>query len=361
MLLVRTKLRPSKLHGIGLFADQFIPEGIMTWEYSPEYDTAFTKEQIEKLPELSKDRLFDFLYFDKDMDKYVLCCDDQRFINHSSKNYNVLSAPRRDIALRDIEVGEELICDFNHFEVGYFERRNINEFQWNQHETGSPQVGFHCIQPNLWLVEKRCALNTEFAGVISGAIISASAIPYVVRIYQGKIKPNIVTWSLWTLIGLVLLLTYKSSGARDNIWPVVFMFLNPLLVMLLVVFKQRGEWGRLNTLEKFCLGIGLASLAMWFGVRESKELSQYVLYVALVADACAAIPTIVFVWRSPADDRPFAWVLFAFGFGVAIFAISEHTIANYALPVWMALSAFFIALPLVLYRMKWRVPIKDWV
>lgn len=204
-------------------------------------------------------------------------------------------------------------------------------------------------------------MSTELAGALSGALIIASAIPYGVRTYQGRIKPNIVTWSLWTLIGLVLLLTYKSSGAGDNIWPAVFMFLDALIVMLLVVFKQRGEWRRLNTLEKFCLGIGLASLAMWFGVRESKELSQYALYVALVADACAAIPTIVFVWRFPADDRPFAWGLFAFGFGVAIFAISEHTIANYALPVWMALSAFFIALPLILYRMKRRVPIKDWV
>jgi SET domain-containing protein len=129
MLLVKTKLKESRLHGIGLFADQFIPKGTATWEYSPEYDTAFTKKQIDKLPTFVKNRLLDFLYFDKKLNKFVLCCDDQRFINHSSKKYNILSTPRKDTALEDIQKGEELVCNYNHYEAGYFERRQINELK----------------------------------------------------------------------------------------------------------------------------------------------------------------------------------------------------------------------------------------
>ncbi|MES2416145.1 MAG: SET domain-containing protein [Patescibacteria group bacterium] len=127
MLLIKTKIGPSKVQGIGLFADQFIPKGTVTWQYTPEYDASFTEEQVMALPEYSKERFFDYSYFDKDLKKYVLCFDDLRFINHSSKNYNILSEPRKDIASKDIEQGEELLCNYNDYEEGYFERRNMDQ------------------------------------------------------------------------------------------------------------------------------------------------------------------------------------------------------------------------------------------
>lgn len=202
--------------------------------------------------------------------------------------------------------------------------------------------------------------NTEIIGLISGIFVIISIIPYVARVCQGKIKPNIVSWSLWALIGFALLLTYKSSGAQGNIWPAVFGFTNPLLVAILVVVKK-GKFGKMVRSEIYCFVIGIASLVMWFFVNENKNLAQYALYIAILADVCAAIPTISFVWRNPADDRPFAWGLFAVAYGAAIFAVTEHTVANYILPAYMFLGSFSITLPLILYRIKKGVPLKEWI
>ncbi len=203
-------------------------------------------------------------------------------------------------------------------------------------------------------------MSAETIGLISGLLVIVSAIPYGIRTYQGKIQPNLTSWSLWTLIGLVLLFTYKSSGAEANVWPAVFGFTNPLLITILVL-KRRGEWTKPNRVEVACLVFGLLSFGLWLGVRESKELSQYALYLAIVADACAAIPTIVFVWTQPNGDRPFAWAFFAVGYGLAIFAITEHTFANYVLPLWMFFGALSIALPLALYRWRQKVPLSEWI
>src|SRR3954451_2598804 len=52
--------------------------------------------------------------------------------------------------------------------------------------------------------------------MISGGLVICSVIPYALRTYQGKIKPNVTSWGLWTLIGATLLLTYKSSGRRGQ-------------------------------------------------------------------------------------------------------------------------------------------------
>jgi len=204
-------------------------------------------------------------------------------------------------------------------------------------------------------------VNTvETIGLISGLSVMVSAIPYSIRTYQVKIHPNLTSWSLWTVIALALLLTYKSSGAEANVWPAVSGFVSPLIITALVLWRHSG-WTKPNWLEIVCLAFGLLSLGLWLEVRESKGLAQYALYLAIIADACAAIPTIVFVWTHPDSDRPFAWTFYAFGYGLAIFAITEHTFANYALPLYMFFGAFSIVLPLVLYRWRHKVPLSEWV
>ncbi len=122
MLRVKTKLGVSSIEGIGLFADQFIPQGTETWVYDPEFDVSFSEEQLSALPDYQKNALLHYLYFDKDLNKYVLCADNQRFINHTTKETNIESTPRKDVAKKDIQMGEELLCDYFKFDDSYFDR-----------------------------------------------------------------------------------------------------------------------------------------------------------------------------------------------------------------------------------------------
>ncbi|MBI4094709.1 MAG: hypothetical protein HY435_00760 [Candidatus Liptonbacteria bacterium] len=203
-------------------------------------------------------------------------------------------------------------------------------------------------------------MEKEFFGLLSGGIVIASIIPYAIRTYQRKIMPNPTSWMLWTLINFAILLTYRSSGALANVWPAVFGVTNPLLIAIFLV-KNRATWKKFERFEYACLAVGIVSLAMWWCMHESRTMVQYALYMAILADACAATPTVAFTWRFPEKERPFAWGLFALGYGVGMFAVSEHTVANYALPAYMFLGASFITVPLVRHRLKNRAPLKEWI
>lgn len=124
MLRIKTKLASSDIDGIGLFAEEFIPAGATTWQYDPEFDTAFSEDIINRIPKHVQKQFMKYSYFDHDLKKYILCSDDQRFINHSN-NPNIISTPSKDIALRDINKGEELLCDYAHYEHDWFERRDL--------------------------------------------------------------------------------------------------------------------------------------------------------------------------------------------------------------------------------------------
>ncbi len=203
-------------------------------------------------------------------------------------------------------------------------------------------------------------MDTRTIGLLSGLCVIISIIPYIIRTWQGKIRPNPVSWLTWSLIGFALLVTYRSSGAEDNIWPAVSGFINPTLISLLLLYKGVAR-KKLEWYEKTALVICLVSLGLWAYVRKSESLSSFALYLTMFADSWATLPTIVSVWKEPDSDRPFAWAIFGVGYGITIFAIQEHTFANYALPIFMITAAILITTPLALYRMREKIRLGEWI
>lgn len=122
MLTIKTRLGPSVISGIGLFAAENIQTGTVTWRFMPEFDRLIGKAQIFDLPEPARSNLLDHVYLDAASGLYVLCADNARFMNHADDpNTAGVHADGTvegyDVATRDIAVGEELTCDYRSFDA----------------------------------------------------------------------------------------------------------------------------------------------------------------------------------------------------------------------------------------------------
>jgi len=119
MLLVKTRIAPSAIHGIGLFADEFIPKGTTIWEFTAGFDVYVPSDDIRPLPAAAQAALLKYCHRDDASGHYVLCADDARFFNHADEPNSVdLPGPEgATIAARDIAVGEELTCDYWAFDA----------------------------------------------------------------------------------------------------------------------------------------------------------------------------------------------------------------------------------------------------
>jgi len=110
MLLIKTKIGLSKIHGIGLVANQFIPKGKTVWKFTLGFDIKLSKQKLEKLPMPIKKQILNYTYLDQKTGKYILCGDDARFFNHSISP-NTTHAYGKDkygqtVAVKDIKKGE---------------------------------------------------------------------------------------------------------------------------------------------------------------------------------------------------------------------------------------------------------------
>jgi len=123
MLLVKTKLGQSTISGIGLFADQFIPEGTIIWKFTEGVDLKLTDSHLAELDkEYPTEDLKKYMYRSKSSGLHILCGDDGRFINHSGQA-NTLDTSEDDegftAASRDIQPGEEITSDYNGFDADF--------------------------------------------------------------------------------------------------------------------------------------------------------------------------------------------------------------------------------------------------
>jgi SET domain-containing protein len=120
MLLVRTRLERSSIHGLGVFAAEPIAAGTEVWRFTPGFDLEAHPELLARQPERFREQLLHYGYIDRRLKLFILCCDDARYLNHSeTPNIGPDYALERhgvDIALRDIREGEELTVDYRDIE-----------------------------------------------------------------------------------------------------------------------------------------------------------------------------------------------------------------------------------------------------
>jgi hypothetical protein len=125
MLLVKTKIGPSKIHGVGLFAAEFISKGTPTWRFKPGFDLAVTQKDIDALLDVAQGAFKNYCYKSNLTGRYILCFDDARYFNHD-ENANCIEDPSYeiegetgDIAARDIAEGEELTNNYAAFDTDF--------------------------------------------------------------------------------------------------------------------------------------------------------------------------------------------------------------------------------------------------
>lgn len=116
MLRVSTYVAPSRIAGMGLFAAQRIRKGTRIWEFTDGVDWVLTRSELDAFPEPFRSRLGHYAYLDES-GGYVLCGDNAKFMNHDEAPNCSDSDPRFTIAMRSIETGEELTCDYREFDL----------------------------------------------------------------------------------------------------------------------------------------------------------------------------------------------------------------------------------------------------
>jgi hypothetical protein len=201
--------------------------------------------------------------------------------------------------------------------------------------------------------------NPELFGLLAQLFTAASALPYIIGILRGVISPNPVSWGIWAFIGFIFLITSMTNPNADHVtimFTAILAF-NPFVIFILTLYKGIGE--PITKLEIFALIIAFISITLWYVTQDKPTVLPIIL--AIFADLSALIPTIVFVYKHPDQDRPLMWSLFFLGASFTLLGIQSWNLESVLLPMYMASSVVIVIYPLVRYRVVNKLAIKEWV
>lgn len=101
--------------GYGVVATKFIPKGTVTW-VQDELDQVLEPEEVQEMhPEIQK--MVEKFSFRNNKGKLILCWDHSKYVNHSFRSNCLSSAYDFELAIRDIEAGEQLTDDYGYLNI----------------------------------------------------------------------------------------------------------------------------------------------------------------------------------------------------------------------------------------------------
>ena len=165
-------------------------------------------------------------------------------------------------------------------------------------------------------------LNQNF--VIIGTLIgTVGGIAYLVDTVKGNVKPNRVSFLLWVFAPMIAFAAQIKQGVGlESLMTFSTGFL-PLLIFIASFTNKNAEW-KLTRFDLACGFLSVAGLIVWL----ITKVGNVAIFFSIVADALAAIPTLVKAYKYPETEIAWPWLATCFGVALTLLTLNEWTFAN---------------------------------
>lgn len=181
--------------------------------------------------------------------------------------------------------------------------------------------------------------------VIVGTLIGAiGSIVYFFDTVRGKVKPNRVTFLLWSIAPLVAFAAQVGKGVGIESVMTLSTGILPLIIFTGSFFNKNAVW-KLTRFDLTCGFLSVVGLIIWAITREGNLAIAF----SILADGLAAIPTLVKAYRFPETEAVWPWLATSVGVLMTLFTLEQLTFANSGFISYIFLVDFSIFL-LVLLR-----------
>lgn len=182
--------------------------------------------------------------------------------------------------------------------------------------------------------------------VIIGVAISVfGSWSYLIDTLKGRVKPNKVSWLLWSIAPMIAFFAMIKQGVGLTALATFTVGFLPFIIFLASFFNKNATWD-ISKLDIICGALSIFGLILW----AITKVGNIAIFFSIVADALAAVPTIVKSFKYPETENS---TIFFFGIVnalIALLAIKEWNFQSYGFQLYIVIVNSTIA---TLIKFKW--------
>lgn len=164
---------------------------------------------------------------------------------------------------------------------------------------------------------------------------------YFNDLLQGKIRPHIFSWLIWTIVTTIIFALQLSDGAGLGSYVTLSIAIISFLIFC-ICFKHGNK--DIVAIDIVFLILALLAIPLWLVVK------QPVLSIILLSsiDMLGFMPTIRKSWNDPYSETLSLYTITTFRHLLSIFALQNYSIVTVLFPVtWVIANAAFSVILIV--------------
>lgn len=165
-------------------------------------------------------------------------------------------------------------------------------------------------------------------GLISGAFMAVSGLPYVRDILRHKTKPERATWWVWTGLGVMSVIAQFQAGNR---WSLAMTIASVFACAVIAFLSLTHGYGRFKVRDTAALVVAAS------GVVLSQVLHSplVALLIIIGVDMVGYSLTIAKTWHAPETETLSTWILASAGGLLGFLAVGSLNFTQVVYPLYI--------------------------
>ena len=160
--------------------------------------------------------------------------------------------------------------------------------------------------------------------VIIGTLISvAGSAAYLVDTLKGKIRPNRVSFLLWSIAPFIAFAAQIKQGVGLEALMTFSTGFFPLVVFIATFINKNAEW-KINKFDWLCGFLSVIGLTLWI----ITKVGDIAIIFSILADGLAALPTLVKAYKYPDTELAWPWLATSLGVALTLLTIAHPDFTN---------------------------------
>ena len=174
--------------------------------------------------------------------------------------------------------------------------------------------------------------------VLVGTLIgSGGAVAYLADTLRGRVKPNRVSFLLWSIVPMIAFAAQVQQGVGLEALMTFSTGFLPLLTFAATFINKKAEW-KVSRFDLACGFLSLLGLALWLVTK----VGNLAILLGILADALAALPTLAKAYRHPETELAWPWLATCVGVVLTLLTLESWTFANSGFIVYIFLVDLLI-------------------
>jgi hypothetical protein len=154
---------------------------------------------------------------------------------------------------------------------------------------------------------------------------------YVRKALQGRVKPHLITWTLWAIVPYIAFFAQISEGVHLPAFITLVAGVNPTCTLIVAVRSRTAHWST-SAFDLVCGSSAVLGVALWCVFSDAR----YAILFAILADALAAIPTFAKSFTNPESESWIQYACLAVSSLIVLASLDVWRFADYGWAAYLA-------------------------